>query len=420
MRPFRSALTVCVPLLLAAACGPAEDLPTTEPPVEEVDGDADEGGDLERDPEADDGDEVADQPDAAVETVVDGLAGPWGMAFLPDGERLLLTQIGGTVSLLDTTSGDLVDLDGGPQVAVIGQGGLLDVAVDPEFEDTGGWIYLTYAAQDEAGASTTHLARARADLDEASLTDVEELFVAEPYLDSGQHFGSRVEVGDDGMLYVSIGDRGDKDFDDHVSRDTSHTLGSVVRLERDGSVPDDNPFVDDPDVTDEIFSYGHRNIQGMAVHPDTGELWVSEHGEEDGDMLHLLQAGGDYGWPETHTGCRYGTDQPVGGDPFERDDVVDPVFHWECGSGGFPPAGMAFYDGEAFPDWRGQLFVGGLATQELGRFTVDDDQVEQADPLLADEGWRIRDVVVGPQDGALYVAVDGDGAPLVRIVPDDS
>lgn len=358
--------------------------------------------------------EVTDpEPEPATETVVDGLAGPWGTAWLPDG-RLAVTQSEGPLGLVDVDSGEVVDVAGVPEVDTGGQGGLLDVAVDPGFEEDG-WLYLTYAASDGEGAQATHLARARLDPAAARLTDLEVLFVAEPFREGTSHYGSRVVVGADGRLYLTLGDRGDKDFDDHVAQDTSNTLGTTVRLERDGSVPADNPFVDDPEVHDAIFSYGHRNAQGMAVHPVTGELWQSEHGERDGDALHVTARGGNHGWPVAHTGCRYGTEEPLGDDPFERDDIVDPVFHWPCGSGGFPPAGIAFVEGEAFPAWQGDLLVGGLASRSLARFTVGEDgEVAEAGSLLADEGWRIRDVTVEPDSGVIYVV--SDGGMLVRVV----
>ena len=355
------------------------------------------------------------EPDPVVEIVAEGFDQPWGLAFLPDGQQLVVTQAPGRLSVVDTATGSVRDIDGAPEVDAGGQGGLLDVAVDPDFPDSG-WVYLTYAAGDGTGATSTHLARGRLDLEQEQLDDLELLFVAEPFRDGGLHYGSRVEFGADGYLFMTIGDRGDKSFDDHVAQDRSNTLGTTIRLAADGSVPDDNPFVDDPGVADEIYTYGHRNVQGMAVHPDTGELWQSEHGEEDGDEINVLEAGGNYGWPVAHTGCEYGTDIPIGDHPADRDDVIDPVFYWECHTGGFPPAGMTFYVGDEFAAWEGDLLVGGLASQYLARFTVEDGQLEEQEPLLTDEGWRIRDVVVGPRDGAIYVALDGGGVPLVRLV----
>jgi aldose sugar dehydrogenase len=354
------------------------------------------------------------EPEPVVETVVDSLNRPWGLAFLPDRNELLVTQAVGTLSLVDIGTGDVRDIGGVPTVHTGGQGGLLDVAVDPDFPDQP-WIYLTYSAAAD-GATSTHLARGRLDTARERLTDVEVLFVAQPFRSGGAHYGSRVEFGPDGHLFMTIGDRGDKTFGDHPSQDPSSTVGTTVRLERDGTVPDDNPFVDDPGVADEIYSYGHRNAQGMAVHPETGRIWLSEHGENDGDSILIVEPGGNHGWPVAHTGCLYGTNTPVGVHPAERDDIVDPVHYWECGTGGFPPAGMAFYTGDEFPTWQGDLLVGGLASRYLARFTIDGREVTEAPPLLSGEGWRIRDVAVSPHDGAIYVAVDGAGSPLVRLV----
>jgi len=369
----------------------------------------------------DDSDDAdTDEPDFEVETVAEGFVNPWGMAFLPDGE-LLVTEREGTLSLVDPEGGDVETVDGTPEVYADGQGGLLDVALHPEFSEAP-WVYLSYSVANDDGESTTALGRGR--LEDGELEAFEALHVAEPYVASSGHFGSRVAFGADDHVYLTTGDRQDKTFDEpdeHLSQDTTTELGATLRLEPDGSIPDDNPFVDDDDVVDSIYSYGHRNAQGMTVHPETEELWQSEHGERDGDELNVLVEGGNYGWPITHTGCEYGTDDPVGEDPFERDDVVDPVYYWECTSGGFPPAGMTFYDGEAFPDWQGDLFVGTLAGEYLGRFTVenpDDPAVEEADPLLESRGWRIRDVTVEPDTGFLYVAVDDEDAPIVRLVPE--
>ena len=420
---------IAVAVLAGSPDDPAD---PADPPADDLADEADDAPDDDDDPSAVDPDE--DEPDAAddpdddaappepqpeTEILAEGFDDPWGLAFVPGTELLLITEARGDLALVDTATSEVVRLTGVPQVDASGQGGLLDVAVDPDFPDSD-WVYLTYSASEGAGTST-HLARARLDLDadglEASrLHDLEVLFVAEPPVASNVHYGSRVVVAPDGRLLVTVGDRGNKDFDEHPSQDPSNTIGTTVRLEPDGSIPDDNPFVDDPDIADEIYTYGHRNVQGMAVHPETGEVWQSEHGEEDGDEINVLEAGGNFGWPIAHTGCEYGTDIPVGDHPAERDDTVDPVFYWECTSGGFPPAGMAFYTGEEFPAWEGDLLVGGLASQYLARFSVDGHEIAEAEALLADEGWRIRDVAVGPHDGAVYVAIEGAGVPLVRLV----
>ena len=358
-----------------------------------------------------------------VETVADGFVHPWALEFVPDESRLLVTEREGQLNLLDRDDGTVDAVEGTPDVYAAGQGGLLDVAIHPDYPDEP-WVYLTYSATNDDGESATHLGRGRLEPGETALEAFERLHVAEPFVDSSGHFGSRVVFGPDEMVYVTTGDRQSKEFGpDHVSQDTTNELGATLRLEPDGSVPDDNPFADGEgtngdDAADAIYSYGHRNAQGMTVHPETGEIWQSEHGEEDGDELNVLEAGGNYGWPVAHTGCEYGTTDPVGDDPFDRDDVVDPVYHWECTSGGFPPAGMTFYDGDAFPDWQGDLFVGNLAGEYLGRFAVDGTDVEETGELLADRGWRIRDVAVAPDTGHVYVAVDAEDAPVIRLIPE--
>ncbi|TYL36354.1 glucose dehydrogenase [Natronococcus pandeyae] len=353
-----------------------------------------------------------------IEEAIDGVDHPWGMTFLPDDGRLLVTERPGRLQLFDPDDGTGEELEGTPDVYAEGQGGLLDVALHPDFPDEP-WLYLTYSTENGDGESTTVLGRGRLDAEENRLEDVEELYVAEPFVDSDQHYGSRVVFGDDDMVYVTVGDRASKEFGpDHVSQDTTNALGTTLRLEPDGSIPEDNPFVDETDVEDAIFSYGHRNAQGMAVRPETGELWQSEHGEEDGDEINVVEAGGNYGWPVAAYGCEYGTDDPIGDEPHEREDVFDPVYYWECTSGGFPPAGMTFYDGDAFPEWEGDLFVGNLAGQYLGRFTVDGTDVEEVDPLLEGQEWRVRDVEIEPETGALYVAVDDENAPIVRLTPE--
>lgn len=361
-----------------------------------------------------------------IEPVVDGFDYPWGMAFSQAG--LLVTERPGGLWLVDTDAGTRREIEGLPAIDASGQGGLLDVTIDPDYPDPA-WIYLTYSAANDAGAAT-HVGRGRLDPDGDQLTDFEELFVAEPFQSGGGHFGSRAVFGEDGALYVTTGDRQDKTFGedapDHVSQVTTNELGATLRLNPDGSIPEDNPFVDDPDYADALYTYGHRNAQGMAIHPETGDIWQSEHGERDGDEINIIEGGGNYGWPITHYGCHYGTTDPLGDQPHEHPDTIDPVYYWECQSGGFPPAGMTFYDGEAFPEWQGDLFVGGLASRSIARFHVDGRDVTLTEHLLGDveevladvegEGWRIRDLAVGPDD-ALYVAIDHAGVPLYRLVP---
>jgi len=340
-----------------------------------------------------------------VEVINEELAHPWGIDFV-DEETALVTERPGDLNILEINTGETFVVDGVPEVADFGQGGLLDV------EEVGGTVYLTYSDSMEQGYST-FLGKGELDLEEREINDFEVLDEAEPAVDSGQHFGSRV-LHDEGYVYYTVGDRGDKDFGpDHVSQQTENTLGTTVRLTEDGEIPEENPFVEEDDYDDRIYTYGHRNVQGMTMHPETGEIWQSEHGEKDGDEINVLEEGGNYGWPVTHYGCRYGTEVPIGDQPHEREDIVNPVYYWECTSGGFPPAGMTFYRDDSIKEIDGQLLVGNLAGRYLGRFDVD-GEVEELDPLLDEMNWRIRDVEQTP-DGRLIVLTDDNPAPILII-----
>ncbi len=351
-----------------------------------------------------------------LEVVTENIGQIWGIDFIPDSSQLVATVRSGSLHLIDTNTLATSEIAGVPAVSDAGQGGLLDVAVSKTFDDDN-LIFLTYSVTNETGDSTTRLARAELNVNALELNNVDVLYTAEPFLPGTNHYGSRV-VHDGDYIYMTIGDRNDKNFSDHVSQDTSNALGSTIRLLTDGSIPIDNPFVNDPNALDEIYSYGHRNAQGMAIQPNTGDIWQSEHGERDGDEINRIVAGGNHGWPIATTGCRYGTLNEIGERPEDRDDTINPVFYWECGTGGFPPAGMAFYDADGFVDWQGDLFVGGLASQYLAHFEVGDDgNLREKNPLLDQEGWRVRDVTVSNVDGAIYAAVEGSDINLVRITP---
>ena len=360
--------------------------------------------------------------DLAVETVVDGLTHPWGLAVGgPDNALWVTERDTGRLRRVDPDAGTTTAIDGTPTVDTAGQGGLLDVTWDPDGE----WIYLTYVVANETGETTTRLGRGRlasdgggnAEGNSDRLIEFEQLYTAEPFIDDNGHYGSRVAFGPEGYLYMTVGDRQFKNFGpDHVAQDRTNDLGTTLRLRPDGSIPSDNPFVDDAEARDAIYSYGHRNAQGLDVHPETGAIWESEFGESDGDEINRIERGGNYGWPVADEGCTYGTDQPIGVSHDDREDVIAPVFGWPCGEDGPAPSGMTFYDGDAFPEWQGDLFVGGLVTQRVVHLVVDGDEVREAEPLLADRQQRIRDVTVG-RDGALYVAIDVGDAPIVRLRP---
>ena len=348
------------------------------------------------------------------EVVFSDLGSVWAADFVPDTSFMLITNSDGILYLGDLETQTTTEISGLPEVDTRGQGGLLDVTILPETD----WVYFTYSASNGQGAAT-RLGRGRLDLETASLQNFEVLFTAEPFQSSGSHFGSRVILAED-YLYMTIGDRGDKNFNNHISQDTSNTIGTTIRLNLDGSIPEDNPFVEDSNFAPEIYAFGQRNIQGMAIRPETGEIWQSMHGERDGDQIHKLLTGGNYGWPLVHEGCTYAGGRQIGGSAFDSDEFVNPAFYWECGSGGFPPAGMAFYQGEKFLGWNGDLFVGGLASRYLARFEVNEDgTLTQIDSMFQEEGWRIRDVALNPVDEHLYLVVEGGGREsVVRVIED--
>jgi aldose sugar dehydrogenase len=338
-----------------------------------------------------------------VAAVVDGLQHPWGLAFLPGDEGILVTERPGRLRLVRGGVLQPQPIAGVPQVWAQGQGGLLDVALHPDFARTR-WVYLTYSKPGTGGA-TTAVARGR--LVDGALTETADVFVADAWAGGGQHFGSRIVFDRDGYLYLTIGDRGTgaraQNLGDHV--------GATLRLHDDGRVPQDNPFVGRADARDEIFTYGNRNAHGMAVHPETGEIWQNEHGPGGGDELNRVQAGGNYGWPQVSFGNHYdGRRIP---DPAPGDGFVLPLAHWVPA---IAPSGLTVYTGQAFPQWRGDLFVGSLVATHLQRIRLRDGAVVERERLLADRGQRIRDVRTGP-DGLLYLLVDAPSAPLLRLQP---
>ena len=332
-----------------------------------------------------------------MEILSEELESPWGLDFY-NSDYIFITERVGNIVLFDLSSYEKTEIGNVPEVVDQGQGGMLDVEYDEPY------LYVTYVASNDEGTAT-HLGRGEFNYDEMRLDNFEELYVVEPYKEGSSHFGSRVITTQD-YVYMSTGDRGDKDFDEsHISQDTQNSAGAIVRLNKDGSVPETNPFIDDDDKKSSIYTFGHRNVQGMTIHPERETIWISEHGERDGDTISELVTGANYGWPLAHYGCEYGTTIPVGDQPDELDWVEEPEYYWECQSGGFPPAGMDFYEGDEFEEWQGDLFLGNLAGQYLGRFSMEDGELEERAPLLDDRGWRIRDVRESSY-GELYVLVD--------------
>jgi aldose sugar dehydrogenase len=335
-------------------------------------------------------------------TVVSGLEHPWGMAFLPDAS-ILVTERPGRVRIVRQGQLDPEPLDGVPPVYASGQGGLLDVALDPEF-DSNRLIYLSYAAEGDGGNSTRV---ARATLGEGRLDDLEVIFTAEPLVRSSKHFGSRLAFDAEGHLFITVGERGQGER----AQDLGDHNGTVIRLHPDGSVPADNPFVGTAGARPEIFSYGHRNAQGLAIHPETGIPWLHEHGARGGDEVNVVHPAVNYGWPVITYGIDY-SGAPIG-EGTHKEDMAQPIHYWVPS---IAPSGMAFYDGDAFPEWRGDLFVGALRSRLLARLELDGEKVVAEERLLEGAIGRIRDVEVGP-DGYLYLLTDEPDGGLYRLEP---
>jgi glucose/arabinose dehydrogenase len=338
-----------------------------------------------------------------VETVATGLSHPWGLAFLPDG-RMLVTERSGTLRLVSKDGKLSEPLSGVPKVVAMGQGGLLDVAIDPDFKSNN-LVYLTYSEPGEGGAST---AVARGKLGESGLDDVEVIFRQEPKVGGGNHFGSRLVFAPDGKLFVTLGER----FTFTPAQDLTNDLGKIVRINPDGSVPKDNPFVGRTDARPEIWSYGHRNPQGAAIHPETGKLWETEFGPMGGDELNIPQAGQNYGWPVVSWGSHY--DGRAIPKPPTHPEFADAIYHWNPV---ISPSGITFYTADAIPAWKDNLLIAALSGQEIVRLTLDGEKVvdEERIPM----GARIRDVVQGP-DGAVYALTDEGNGEILRLTLENS
>ena len=338
-----------------------------------------------------------------VTEVARGLDTPWALAFLPDG-RLLVTERPGRMRLVARDGSLSAPIAGVPQVHGRGQGGLLDVALSPDF-GTDRTIVFSFA-EPTAGGARTAVARARLDLEGLRLEDVKLIFAQNEDPSGSHHWGSRLAFDRAGNLFVTLGDRFNSR--DRVQALDSH-IGKVVRIRLDGSVPTDNPYVKRDGVRPEVWSYGHRNVQGAALHPVTGELWAHEHGPQGGDELNRVLPGRNYGWPD----ITYGREYVIGtriGEGTTRPDVEPPVTQW---TPSIAPSGMSFYNGDAFPQWKGNLFVSALKFQLLARLVLDGDKVVHEERI--ELGHRVRDVREGP-DGRLWL-LDESGGRVLRIDP---
>jgi glucose/arabinose dehydrogenase len=345
----------------------------------------------------------SDEHSFRVVKVVEGLEQPWSLAFLPDG-RMLVTEKAGRLRLVVQGKLDPKPIDGLPQVAVHGQGGLHDVVLHPQYEKNQ-LVYLAYAARGDDGVGT-ELARGR--LVGHRLEDVQVLFRQSPKGGAGQHFGGRIVLDRAGYLYLTLGDRGERE---RAQRPDDHA-GSVIRLHDDGRVPKDNPFTARQGWKPEKFTVGNRNMQGAALHPQTGMLWTHEHGPQGGDEVNVIRAGVNYGWPVITHGVNYGIGTKIG-EGTRKEGMAEPLYYW---APSIAPSGMAFYTGEKFPRWKGDLFVGALRDQMLVRLKLDGEKVVKEERLLRRVLGRIRDVRVGP-DGLIYLLTDESRGVLARLEP---
>ncbi|MEO9530375.1 PQQ-dependent sugar dehydrogenase [Roseibium sp.] len=349
---------------------------------------------------------AAAQSSIELETVADGLSYPWSVAFLPEG-GYLITERDGVLKHVDAAGGQTA-VEGVPEVFAQGQGGLLDIALDPEF-GTNGTIYLTFSQGSVEGAGTS-LYKAVVATSPArgyALTGGETIFAGNNRSYGGRHFGSRLAFAPDGHLFMTIGERGE----DERAQDPSDHAGSVLRLTRDGAPAPGNPFLERDGYRPEVWSIGHRNPQSAAIHPETGKLWTVEHGARGGDEVNIPEAGKNYGWPVISYGRHYSGGKI--GEGTEKQGMEQPIHFWDPS---IAPSGMAFVTGDTYPDWRGNLLVGALRGRHLARLELDGARVVAQEKLLGDLDERIRDVRQGP-DGYIYVLTDSDDGRLIRLVP---
>lgn len=338
--------------------------------------------------------------------VAEGLQNPWGLALLPDG-RWLVTEKPGRLRVV-TTEGQISDpVQGLPAVDARGQGGLLDVITSPTFGQDR-LIYWSYA-EPRQGGNGTAVARARLSDDLSRVENVQVIFRVQPTYDGDKHFGSSLAFAPDGTLFITVGERSDKPMRPQAQDLGSH-LGKTIRINADGSVPQDNPFVGQAGARPEIWSFGHRNAQGVAIQPGTGAVWTVEHGARGGDEVNLDKAGLNYGWPDAAYGIEY-AGGAIGEGATQHPGTEQPVYYWDPV---IAPGGAVFYEGPMFPNWNGNLLVAGLREKHIARLVIQNDRVVGEERLLSDLGERIRDVAVGP-DGSVWAISDERNGKLVRL-----
>ena len=352
---------------------------------------------------------MTSERELVAEPVAEGLEHPWGMAILPDG-GFLVTERPGRLRVIGPDGAISDPVEGVPEVFARGQGGLLDVALGPDFA-TDRMIYWTYSKPLGGGTSVTAAARGRLSEDGSALSGVEDIFVQEPPSPTARHYGSRILFDGEGHAYITTGEHSSAEERGNA-QDLGTTYGKVIRVGLDGSIPEDNPFAGRSDAIGSIWTWGHRNIQGAAIRPSTGELWAIEHGPRGGDELNRIVPGANYGWPVISYGENY-SGRPLGEGITAREGMEQPRYYWDPV---IAPGGMAFYDGDLLPDWQGDLLVAALNPGALVRLRLEGDTVTGEQRLLTDAG-RIRDVEIAP-DGAILVLTDEADGALLRLAPE--
>ena len=345
----------------------------------------------------------SEQHDFVVQPMLSGLSHPWSMVFLA-GEEILISERSGTLKLVNLGNGKSQYVQGLPDIAAVGQGGLMDITLHPDFA-TNRLVYFSFAASNGSGTGTEV---ARGKLVGNEVRDVEIIFTALPKSGGGRHFGSRLLFDSERFLFITLGDRGKRP---QAQALTTHP-GSIIRLHEDGTVPSDNPFLGQSRARPEIYTYGNRNVQGIALQPGTSRIWAHEHGPQGGDEVNIVAAGTNYGWPIITYGKNYGTGTDIG-EGTHKTGMAQPVHQW---TPSIAPSGMAFYYGDKFPNWQGDLFVGALKFELLVRLEVEEDKIVAEERLLQRQYGRIRDVRVGP-DGLLYLLTDESNGELLRLEP---
>lgn len=338
-----------------------------------------------------------------VEVVTDSILKPFGMDFLPNGTLLVTDRTAGQLFSVNTRTGKKILIAGVPNVLGQADGGMLDILVHPGYK-TNGWLYYSYSIGDSTGST---MVVDRAKLSGNKLTEHERLFEASPYYKEPNHFGCRL-VLQDGYLFITMGDR--YDLRDSAQTLNNH-LGKIMRIHEDGKIPIDNPFVSKKKALPEIWSYGHRNPQGLTLHPVTGELWEHEHGPKGGDEVNIIKPGNNYGWPTICYGINY-DDTPVNNGLTEKKGLEQPHYYY---TPSIAPSGMEFYTSDVIPFWKGNLFIGAMALTHLNRLIMENNKVVKEERLLTDKKWRVRSVKQGP-DGYLYIGIDG--GKILRIRPE--